>query len=48
MSHADRSPVSASEAMEDLAAEDLAAEDLAWLTERLTEYQELLLYLHDR
>jgi hypothetical protein len=43
MSQVDRSPVSAPEAME-----DLAAEDRAWLIERLTEYQELLLYLHDR
>jgi hypothetical protein len=30
------------------ATEELAAEDRAWLIARLTEYQELLLYLHDR
>jgi len=28
--------------------EDLAAEDREWLAERLTEYQELLRYPHDR
>ena len=43
MSQVDRSSVSASDAFV-----DLAAEDRAWLAERLVEYQELLLYLHDR
>jgi hypothetical protein len=43
MSQVDRSSVSAPEELE-----DLPAEDRAWLAERLTEYQELLLYLHDR